>query len=94
MDYLSLAFFWYYFNVAAITTIIIFMLAIGYQRSRRVIINTAERPFKQDNSVIKLILKVAIVAIVWFVVREYGLDKYVGQFFTWASDLISEAWNG
>lgn len=94
IDFFSLAYFWYYFNILAITGIIYFMLAIMYQRSKRIIINTAEQPYKPDNSMIKLVFKIGVIAIIWFIAREYGLDKYVSEFFTWTSDLISGVWNG
>lgn len=93
-DYFSLAYFWYYFNILAATGIVYFMLAIVYQRSKRSIINTAEKPYKPDNSMVKLVFRVAIFAIIVFMVREYGFSSYVSQFFDWTSDLIGGIWNG
>lgn len=86
---------WYYFNILAITGIVYFLLAIVYQRSKRIIINTAEQPYKPDNTMVKLVFKIAIVAILFFAVREFGLSEhvetgwnYVTQFFNWTSNLI------
>jgi len=91
----------YYFNILAIAGIVYFLLAIAYQRSKQVIINTAEQPFKRDNSMLKLIIRIAVVAMVFFAVREYGLTEHVEaaweqihSFFSWTSDKISEVVNG
>ena len=93
-DYVSLAYFWYYFNILAVTGIIYLMLGIMYQRSKRVIVNTSEQPFKPDNSMLKLVFRIALVAIIWLLVREYGLSEYVSGFFNWTSDILLKVYNG
>lgn len=93
-DFFSLGLFWYYFNILAATGIVYLMLLIMYQRSKRIIINTAEQPYRPDNTMIKLVFKIGIFAILWFIAREYGFADYVSQFFNWTSEIISEVWNG
>ena len=92
---------WYYFNILAATGIVYFLLAIIYQRSKRAIINTAEKPYKPDNEMVKLVFKIAIVAILFFAVREFGLSEhieagwgYVTQFFNWTSGIIGGWYHG
>ena len=93
-DLLAGAYIWYYFNILAVTGIVYFMLAIVYQRSKRAIINTAEQPYRPDNTMFKLVFKLGLVAIIWFLAREYGFDKYISEFFAWSSNFISGVWNG
>lgn len=101
MNALEIGLFYYYFNILAITGIVYFLLAIVYQRSKRVIINTAEQPFTPDNTMVKWVFKIAIVAILWFFIKEYGFAnhivlawEYVQSFFGWTSQLIAGIYNG
>jgi len=98
---IKLALIIYYFNILAATGIVYFLLAIIYQRSKRTIINTAERPYKPNNEMVKFVFKIALVAILFFVAREFGFDKYVEigwdwgvQFFTWTLALIGGWYHG
>ena len=93
-DLLSLAWLSYNFNILAATGIVYFLLAIMYQRSKRIIINTAEQPYKPDNSMIKLVIKFSIVAVIWFAAQHYGLDEYIKAVFEWTSELIGGFING
>ena len=101
MNVAASAWVWYYFNILVIVGIVYFLLAIMYQRSKRIIINTAEQPFKPDNSMLKLVIKISIAVMIWFFIREYGLAddvskawEYVKAFFDYAADKVSEVYNG
>lgn len=79
---------WYYFNILAAAGIVFYLLEIMRQRSMRAIINTAEKPFKPDNTMFKRIFFLAILAIIFFLAREYKLDAPL----IWAWDKFVILW--
>lgn len=65
---------WYNFNILGITAIVFLMLAIILKRASQTIINTSERPYRPDNTLIKLAVKVGAFGILFFALREWGSD--------------------
>ena len=63
---------WYYFNIICIAGIIFFLLAIMYKRAGRIIINTSESPYRQDNTMMQWTFRMAMFAIIFFGLREWG----------------------
>ena len=101
IDILTLAWIGWNLNILVIIGILYFLLAIMYKRSSRIIINTAEKPYKPDNTMFKLVFKLSLVIMLWFLAKEYKWDEaisqwwdYTAQFLDWTSDKIGEVWNG
>lgn len=69
---------WYYFNIIGIAGIIFFIMMIAYNRSKQVVINTAEQPAgsKKMPPFLKFVVGMSIFGIIFFAVREWGDDIY------------------
>lgn len=65
---------WYYFNILAITGILFFWLAIMWKRASQTIINTSERPYKPDNTLMRWTFYLVVFGIMFFFTRQWGDD--------------------
>lgn len=93
MNLFSAGWLWYHFNVLVIAGIIFYLLEIMRQRAKRIIINTAETPYKQDNTMFKKILLFCAFGLAYFGAREANLDEPLIWMWDKFISAIVFAWN-